>query len=150
MKVRDVMMTDVITISPHTTYEEAVRLLWDHRHTGFPVLDENNTIVGILSEKHLFRAMYPQYEEFMDAPHEHFLTQEDREERLKDLRSRPVADFMSTDVVTIHPEAPIMSAGGIMLARNFYRLPVVEDGALIGLVTRKHIFGQILQYQLGL
>lgn len=150
MKVRDVMTTEIITISPQATYEDVARLIWEHRHSGFPVVDDEGVIVGVLSEKNLFRGLYPKYEDFMSSPEEYFFTQESREERLKDLRHRPIVHFMNKDVVSIHPDAPIMRAGGIMLARNFYRLPVVEHDTLIGMVTRKNIFGQILQYQLDL
>ena len=150
MKVRDVMTTEIITISPHATYEEAAKLIWKYRHSGFPVVNDEGVIVGILSEKNLFRGLYPKYEDFMSAPEEYFFTQESREDRLKDLRHRPISEFMNSDVVSIQPDAPIMRAGGIMLARNFYRLPVVEHNTLVGMVTRKNIFGQILQYQLDL
>ncbi len=145
MKVKDVMSTEVITITPDTTYEDAAKMLYENRHSGFPVVDSGGNIVGMLSEKNLFRGMYPSYEDFMADLEGHFLSPESREERITEIRTRPVAEFMLKDVVTIHPDAPIMRAGGIMLARGFYRLPVVEDGSIVGMVTRDKIFSNILK-----
>ncbi len=149
MKVRDVMTTKVITITPDVTYEEAAKMLYEHRYSGFPVVDNAGNIVGILSEKNLFRGLYPSYEDFMSDPEGYFLSQEGREVRIKDIRKRPIAEFMLKDVVTIHPDASIMRAGGIMLARGFYRLPVMEDGTIVGMVTRDKIFSNILKTHLG-
>lgn len=150
MRVRDVMSTEVITITPDTTYEEAVKLLIHHRYSGFPVVSKDGLIVGMLSEKNLFRGLYPRYEDFMSDPAAYIRRQEDQESIIHDLRKQPIEKFMYREVVTIGPDAPIMRAGGIMLARNFYRLPVVEGGKIIGMVTREHVFSNILKSQLGI
>ncbi|MEK7077096.1 MAG: CBS domain-containing protein, partial [Patescibacteria group bacterium] len=62
MKVKDVMGKDVVTVSPETTYEEAARLLDGHKISGLPVVDKGGNLVGMLSEKDLFKALYPKYE----------------------------------------------------------------------------------------
>ena len=52
---------------------------------------------------------------------------------------------MSHKVFTVGPNSPILSAGGLMLARGFHLLPVVEDEKLVGIVTREGIYGVILK-----
>ncbi|MDE2018902.1 MAG: CBS domain-containing protein [Patescibacteria group bacterium] len=144
MKVRDVMISPVITITPDTTYEEAARLLHANRISGVPVVDAAGKLAGIVSEKDLFRAMYPLYEEYILEPHAYY-NQERQEEEIEAIRKQPVEKFMSKGVVVISPHESILHAGGLMLARGLHRLPVVDGGRLIGIVTREDIYGTILK-----
>jgi CBS domain-containing protein len=152
MKVRDVMTTPVITVSPTATYEETARLLHAHHVSGLPVVNDNGNgggkLVGVVSEKDLFRAMYPLYEEYILEPHAYY-NQELQEEEIETIRKQPVEKYMSKQVVTITPDVSILHAGGLMLARGIHRLPVVEDGKLVGIITREDIYGTILKKHLG-
>jgi CBS domain-containing protein len=148
MRVRDVMITPVITVTPTTTYEETARLLHRHDVSGLPVVSENGKLVGVVSEKDLFRAMYPLYEEYILEPHAYY-DQELQEEEIETIRKQPVEKYMSKQVVTIAPDVCILHAGGLMLARGLHRLPVVENGKLVGIVTREDIYGTILKKHLG-
>ena len=143
------MIASVVTISPSATYEEAVKVLHENKISGMPVVSQHGKIVGILSEKDLFRAMYPLYEEYILEPHIYH-DQEQQEEEIKTIRKQPVEKFMSKQVVTIEIDAPILRAGGLMLARNLHRLPVMENGKLVGIVTREDIYGAILKKHLPL
>lgn len=147
MKVRDVMIRQVVTISPETTYEEAARILYGNNVSGAPVVDVKGDLVGILSEKDLFRAMFPLYEEYLANP-EAYRDQEEQEKRMNDLRYEPIKKFMRSPVVTVDANAPILRAGGLLLANGLHRLPVVERGKLVGIVTRENIFRRILQRRL--
>ncbi len=150
MKVRDIMVTDVVTVSPHTAYEDVAGVLHEHKLSGLPVVDgTTGKVVGIVSEKDLFRAMYPLYEEYILEPHAH-IDQEVQEEEIEAIRKQPVEKYMSKSVVTVDAGAPILRAGGLMLARGIHRLPVMEDGKLVGIVTREDIYGAILKKHLQL
>jgi CBS domain-containing protein len=144
MKVRDVMITSVVTVSPATSYEETARLLDKHNFSGVPVVSDDGKLLGVVSEKDLFRAMYPRYEEYVLEPHA-YLDQEIQEEEITTIRKQPVERFMSTHIVTIEADAPILHAGGLMLAHGFHRLPVTDHGALVGIVTREDIYGAIFK-----
>lgn len=147
MKVRDVMKTEVVTVSPDMTYREAARVLAERHFSGVPVMDKQGKLVGMLSEKNLFRALYPRYQDYLADPGL-FLDQEAQENRVEEIREKPISEFMYREVVTIPPDAPIMRAGAIMLARNFNRLPVVENGELVGIVSRRDVFSTILRHHL--
>ena len=69
MKVRDLMKKDFITLNPQNTYEEVVALLYNNNLNGAPVINENNELVGYVSEKDLFRILYPYYKSFYEHPH---------------------------------------------------------------------------------
>ena len=147
MKVRDVMIRKVVTVSPETSYEDAARILYDHKVSGAPVVDAHGTVVGILSEKDLFRAMFPLYKEYLDDP-QAYRDQEEQEEHIRELRREPVEKFMKHPVVAVEADAPILCAGGLLLARGLHRLPVLEHGQLVGIVTRENIFRQVLRRRL--
>lgn len=149
MKVRDVMTTTIITVSPAATYEETARILRENGVSGVPVVGENGTIFGIISEKDLFRALFPRYEEYTLEPHPAYLNQEAQEKEIEALRRQPVANFMNPKVITIEANAPILHAGGLMLARGLHRLPVVENGTMVGIVSREDIYGVILKKNLS-
>lgn len=149
MKVQDVMGTAVITVLPQATYEEAARIMHDHKLSGLPVVDGEGNLVGMISEKDLFKALYPLYHHYILQP-EVYLDQEAQENEINDLRTHPVERYMIRKVLTVELDAPILRAGGIMLAYNVHRLPVVERGKLVGIVTREDIYGAILKHHLDL
>lgn len=149
MKVKEVMNRRVVSVKPGTTYEEAAKIMIVNNFSGLLVITAAGQLVGIISEKDLFRAMFPDYQEYITQPHL-YRNREALEERIKDIRAQPVEIYMSCRVLTVEPEAPILKAGGLMLARGIHRLPVVENGQVVGIVTREEIYSTILKRQLGL
>lgn len=148
MKVRTVMGTRIQMVSPKTTYEEAAKIMDQYKISGLPVVEKNGTLVGMISEKDLFRALYPRYEYYAADP-EAYRDREAQENEIETIRKNPVELYMSRNVLTIEPDAPILKAGGLMLARGFHRLPVVDNGKLVGIVTREDIYGAVLKHHLG-
>lgn len=149
MKIRNVMKSPVITISEFATYEEAARILYNNRVSGAPVVDGQGNLVGILSEKDLFRVLFPFEKSFYDNP-EAYLDFEGREKKIDEISHDVITPYISRKVVTVDPDTPILKAGGLMLAKGIHRLPVMENGKLVGIVSRKDIFGRILKNHLGL
>jgi CBS domain-containing protein len=144
MKVSDVMEREVITVPQSATYQEAARILRTHKISGAPVVDEAGKLVGMLSEKDLFRVLYPRYDSFYKSP-EDYLDFESREQKIKEVILHPIIDFAARDIIIITTDAPIMKAGALMLARGVHRLPVVDGENLVGLITRRHVFGKVLE-----
>lgn len=147
MKVKQVMKTDIITVNKNQTYREVVKILLKKRLSGLPVVDDQGKLVGLISEKDLFRVLYPFYRSFYEHP-ELYMDLEEREDKICEIADDPIAKFMTKEVYVISPEAPIMKAGALMLAKNVNRLPVVENGKLVGLVTRRDIYHAVLKYHL--
>ncbi len=114
--VRDHMDTLVPTLRPDTEIYDAIGFLLEHRVTGAPVVDEGGKLVGMLTERDCLT-----------------LVAEGAEAK------RPrgtVADFMTTDVITISPDVDVYYVGGLFLQHAFRRIPVVEGGRLVGAITR--------------
>lgn len=146
MKVREIMSTDFISIPKDATYEKVFKLLNDNDISGAPVV-EDGRIIGIVSEKDLFRVLFPYYTSYYNNP-ELYVDYEERENKIDEIRNHKVELFMSRDFVHIHPDDPVLRAGALMLAKHVSRLPVVENGKLVGMIWRRDIYKNILQRKL--
>ena len=138
--VSDVMTRQLITASPETTFQEAVRLLEDNRISGLPVIDRDGKLVGIVSEADLLNKAEKR------EPGAYVL--ESRRHRLDRSRASAldVASAMSRDIVSVRPESPIALAAREMHARGFKRLPVVDsEGRLVGILSRGDVLKVFLR-----
>jgi len=138
--VGDVMTRKLITASPETTFQEAVRLLEDNRISGLPVIDRDGKLVGIVSEADLLNKAEKR------QPDAYVL--ESRRHRLDRSRASAldVASAMSRDIVSVLPDSPIALAAREMHARGFKRLPVVDsEGRLVGIVSRGDVLKVFLR-----
>ena len=116
-KISDYMDTEVPTLGPETPILEAVDFLLNHRVTGAPVVDSAGNLIGIITETDLLKLVTEgiQGEPPTDAT---------------------VAEFMTTEVITVPPTVDIYYIAGMFLANKFRRLPVVEGGRIVGAITR--------------
>ena len=139
--VRDIMDSDPITVSPTDDVETVVRLLRSHELPGVPVVNDGGRCVGIVTEADLVIAdeqgdlHIPHYIELFGGVV--FLEPLRRyEARLKKAFASTVTDLMTEDPVTIEADASVHEAGRVIVSRGHNRLPVVEHGRLVGVVTR--------------
>jgi CBS domain-containing protein len=132
VKVRDVMTTDVVTVAPGTPLKDAARALAEQRVSGLPVLADGK-VVGVLSEGDLlFKERGPTERKGVFA---WLLDPQGMEAQLK-LDATTVSEAMTAPPVTIESRRPLHVAAALMLEKAVNRLPVVDDGALVGIVTR--------------
>ena len=139
--VREVMQSDVPSVSPDASVEEVIRLLRDHELPGLPVVNEGGRCVGIIPEADLVLRdedadlHLPHYVELCGGlvflePLKRF------EDRLRKAVAAKARDLMTPDPVTVSPEASVEEAARLISERKHNRLPVVEHGRLVGVVTR--------------
>ena len=132
MKVRDLMTRDVVTVTPETSLKEAASLLAAKRISGMPVVDDAGTVVGVLSEADILAK--ESGERRRDGLLGRLL---DPDFVLKDkIRARTAGEAMSAPAITIDPDRPVHDAATRMVAESVNRLPVIEGGNLVGIVTR--------------
>jgi acetoin utilization protein AcuB len=148
MVVGNIMRVRFVTVSPETSYEGAAKLMNAESLPAIMVVDKDGKLVGILSEKDLFRAIYPDYGEYFIDPHA-FTDEDSREARVTEVRKNPIHMYMSKNVRSVHPETHLMIAGGLMLSHHLHQLPVVEDERIVGIVSREYLFKRILRKNLG-
>jgi CBS domain-containing protein len=129
MDVVDVMTRDVLFVTPDTSVREAARLMIDNRISGLPVV-EAGIVVGIISEADYVA------QDSASTWVSRVLFKGD-EAPLSGIEK--VSELMSPNPVTIPSTATVQEAARVMTRRGFKRLPVEEDGRMVGIVTRSDL-----------
>ena len=111
---RDIMSKPVKSLSPETTIEEAGQRMYRYGHSGYPIIKDGQ-LVGLITRRDL------------DKGNHH------------GLGHAPVKAYMTTNIITIHPETTLEEIQKLIIEHNIGRLPVIEDGKIIGIVTRTNI-----------
>lgn len=139
--VRDIMDADPVTVAPDATVDTVVRTLRQHELPGVPVINEGGRVVGIVTEADLVIGdeqgdlHLPHYIELFGGivylePLRRF------ESRLKKAMAATAKDLMTADPTTIAPDASVQDAAKLIARSKHNRIPVVEHGRLVGVVTR--------------
>lgn len=145
MKASDVMTRDVLTVGRETAVAEAIRLMLDNNVSGLPVLADNGKVVGILTEGDLLRRSEtgterhrPRWLEILMGPGrmagEYIRT-----------HGRRVEEIMTTDLISVAPDTPLDEVVSLMERRRIKRVPVLDDEALLGIVSRADLLRSLLQ-----
>lgn len=148
--VRDIMDPEPVTVREDDGVEAVYRLMKEHEVTGLPVVNEGGRCVGIVTEEDLVIAdeegdlHIPHYIELFGGlvflePLREF------ERRLRKAAATTVAELMTRDPVTIAPDETVKAAARTIAERHHNRLPVVEHGRLVGLVTRVDVLAALAQ-----
>src|SRR3989339_878612 len=99
MKIRDIMTKKVISIPAHATLRQAASILAENEISGAPVVSEAGKLLGIVSEKDLFKALYPSHAEFYESPGV-WIDLDAIEKKTVEAADKPVLDLMSKTVIT--------------------------------------------------
>lgn len=132
MLVRDVMTSPAITVAPRTSVKDGLRLLDRHGVTALPVVGADGHLLGIVSEADLLKDAVRHDDRVHLIIHEHGPF-EGRSE------ARTVEDVMSTLSMTVAPESDLCDAVELMTGTAVKSLPVVEDGRVVGVVSRSDV-----------
>ena len=135
MKVRDVMTREVTTVPPEMRLRDLAHILSERRISGVPVVDRDGAVIGVVSEadllvKQLSRPVSRR------LPLEWILGERHDPDELRRRAATVVEEAMSSPAITIEADRPLREAAALMVDRNVNRLPVIEDGRLVGIVSR--------------
>jgi CBS domain-containing protein len=146
---RDVMDTGYSTLSPQMTIREAVRVLQtagEHHHQivfGMVVTDAAGQLLGMLSLYDILLLIRPKHihiwGEIKDVDVSGIL-----HEALRRAGSIHVSDIMTTELITITPDTHLLRIIDIMIKKHVRRLPVLEDGNMVGIVYLSRVFQHLL------
>ncbi len=139
MRAADVMTVQPVSISPDASILEAIRVMLQRRFSGLPVVDAGGALVGIVTEGDLLRRTEtgtqrkrPRWIEFLIGPGR--LATE-----YVQTSGRKVREVMSQDVQAVTGDTPLEEIVRLMERHQIKRLPVVDSGKLVGIVTRANL-----------
>ncbi len=139
MRAADVMIRDVITVGPDDDVSRAAQMLADHDISALPVVDAQRRIMGILSEADLLRREEIGTEKrrpgWLEAVTPSSLLATDYARS----HGRKVRELMSETVVTATPDTPLSEIAALLERKRIKRVPIVEDGKLVGIVSRANL-----------
>lgn len=140
--VRDVMTSEVVTVTPVTSIGRIAELMDAHAISGLPVVDEVRRVVGVITDHDLIirntKIDPPPFLPLLEGriPLEtpgHF------ERRVRHMVGSEARDMMSAEVHSIGPDEDVEALAELMIHKHLHLVPVVEGGRLVGVVTRADV-----------
>ena len=147
LKAKDIMTTDIISVSPEEEIAQAAKLLLEKRINGVPVVSETGELVGILCQSDLIAqqkdipipSLFTLLDGFMPLTS---LKRLDKE--VQKIAATKVAEAMTPDPVSVSPDSEIEDVAALMVDKNYHTLPVVEAGQLVGIVGKVDVLRTLL------
>jgi CBS domain-containing protein len=141
MKISEIMSRNVYTTTPEATLKESLDILARERVNGLVVV-EGEKVVGVVTKADIFRAILPTQ---CDICEDELLMKDPEyvEERIFKFLGITVDKIMGAPPVTTTSNVPIVKAGTILVLRRIKQIPVVDDGALVGIVTLSDIISAL-------
>ena len=141
IKVKEIMTRDVLSISPSTSTIEAIDLLLENRISGLPVVDDDNKLIGIVTENDLIkknkRFHIPTIVRLFDA---YFLLDSGKvEDEIKKMVATTVGEICTKKVVSISEDTTLEEIATIMAEQHIHLLPVLKDNEVIGIVGKADV-----------
>ena len=127
LKVEDIMTKDVISVTKNTPIDVAVDIMRKHNITGMPVIDDDMTLVGVITEKDVLRLFYADEED----------------------KNKTVGFYMTRPAVSYRGDESLRNVCDFMMVNYFRRVPVVSNkGKLIGIISRPDIIDYIIKQRM--
>lgn len=120
LKAKDIMTTEVVAVSKDADIYRAIRMMVENNVTGLPVIDKDRMLVGVVTEKDVLKLLY----EVKDRPGK-------------------VEDFMTKAVVAFDQETEVDTVADGLAASHFRRVPILNHGRLVGIISRKDVIKHI-------
>lgn len=147
MQAIDVMTAPVVTVTPEMNVSEVAKLLLRNRISAVPVVDQNHSIVGMLSEGDLMRRS----ETGTSENHSWWLS------LVADLRAEAfvkshgvhVKDVMTRKVISVLEDTPLEEVATLLERHRIKRVPVLRDGRIVGIVSRANLLHGLIAFRTG-
>jgi len=147
LKARDIMTEKVITVYPETEIVEAAKLLLEHHFNGLPVVDRDGRLKGMICQDDLIsqqrKIPLPSYFILLDSliP---LTSKKNIEKAVKKIAAITVGDAMTTEPITVGPEAGLEDIATLMVKHTIHTLPVLDQGTLVGIIGKEDILRTLM------
>jgi len=143
MNAKDVMTTEVVTVSPETTVQDLAKILSEKGISGAPVVDANQRLIGIVSEGDLLHRAETGTERRVQRRRSWWLESVAAEQELArdyvKAHGRTVADIMTREVISAEETTDLADLAMLLETKRVKRVPVVSGGKLVGIVSRANL-----------
>ena len=147
LTAKDIMTTEVITISPETEVAQTAKLLLTNRINGLPVVNEAGELVGILCQSDLIiqqknipiPSLFTLLDGFIPLTSSKKLDKE-----VQKIAATTAADAMTANPVTVNPDTGIEEIAALMVEKNYHTLPVLDGGELVGIVGKEDVLKTLI------
>lgn len=139
MQATDIMTTDVATVSPSTTIKEIAKLLLERRISGVPVIDATREVLGIVSEGDLIRRVETDTETRGSWWLKNFGSRNELQKLFIKSHGLTAEKVMTAAPITVSRETSINEIASILEKNGIKRVPVVDDGKLVGIISRANL-----------
>lgn len=117
IRAKHIMSRRIMTVTEGASIRHVMKLLSENRVTGLPVVSEDMALLGIVTEKDILEVLLYG----------------------KDIKAKTAGDLMVTDVVSFEEDEDLMTIFRTLVEGNFRRVPILSDGKLTGIISRKDI-----------
>jgi len=147
MIVKDIMNTAVKTAKSDTLIKDIASIMCLNKISGVPVIADDNSLEGILSEKDILRVMFPDVKQIMEEGVKPNF--ESIEADYTSVLGKKAGDLMTQAVASVTPDMPLLKAASLMCVKNIRRIPVTdESNKLVGIVSIGDVHKAIFQESL--
>jgi len=148
MKISEVMLKDVYSVHLTATIGEVLKLMVDKKVSGIPVTDDNNFVVGFISDGDIMKFIAKQDPRIIDMTS--FITvwydTETFEKKLEDLRNLNVMELAQSKVVSVEEDFEVDEVAKILAKKKIKKVPVLKNGVLVGVASRSDIIRYIASH----
>ena len=144
MKARDIMMKDTVTVSPDTPVRKVAELMVTHGLCSVPVVDASGAVLGMVSEGDLLRKkIAPKAPQVLSVLGEYEGIEEYRE-AFRKMGANTSGEIMTSPVITVQVDDEAQKVGEAVLNNHIKQVPVMENGKLVGLISRSNLLKWLL------
>src|SRR5262252_5821867 len=147
MKAMDVMVRDIVSVKPDADVASAIKLLIEHDISALPVVDDDGTVVGVISEADLVRREEIGTEKQRTWWLEALTPASTLAEEFAKSHGRRVSEVMSTHVISASEDTPLGEIATLLEKHRIKRVPILRNGKPVGIVSRSNLVQAVASQQ---
>ena len=138
------MLKSTTSVSPDCRLEDVIEVMAIHRINGIPVVNEEQKVIGFISQHDIIKAILPNYLGIINSST--FITEFIQlSKKLKEYANHKVEEFMKKSVITVNEDDNEVMAADLLIRNKIHHLPVLRNGYLVGIVTLRDLLKAMIE-----